>query len=296
MATPDRSPVSSCHGALALELTPGALPARAVLDQAAAEALAAGVANDLARLEGRAADLDLGLLAAAYDPVELLRPGWPLHRELERLVAQAPGAGLPRVIAFADREGRLPPNLLPQPDLAGGALRLLPWVLRGPRAQVQAVADRYESVLLETGMANAQTALLAQQAFGVAVEHARYLTVHDLAALMAMQYEHAGLGAAWPLIETALLAPGEEHWLDAPPEPLVRYAGGEARIALLDDDGWAAAGFAPDGERDNARLGRAFDRFQMRQRQLAALFEAHGIATVYDHCPAGRDPRAVLRG
>jgi hypothetical protein len=37
-------PVSSCHGALALELKPGAVPARAVLDQGAAEALAGGVA------------------------------------------------------------------------------------------------------------------------------------------------------------------------------------------------------------------------------------------------------------
>ena len=288
-------PVSSCLGALALELRPGATPARLVLDQAAAETLATEVANDLARFEGRAAELDLGLLAAAYDPVELLRPGWPLHRELERLVAQAPGAGLPRVIAFADRDGRLPEHLQPQAGFEGGAFRLLPFVLRGPREIAVAVGARFESVLLETGMAAAATALAAQQAFGVAVEHARYLTLHDLAALMAMQYEHAGLGAAWPLIETALMAPREEHWLDAPPEPLVRYANGEARIALLDDEGWAAAGFAPAGMREDARLQRAFDRFQMRQRQLAALFEAHGIPATFDHGPAGGDPRVVLR-
>jgi hypothetical protein len=295
-----RDPVASCHGALALELKPGALPARAVLDQGAAEALATRMANDLARFEGQAAELDLGLLAATYDPVELLRPGWPLHRELERLVAQAPGAGLPRVIAFADREGRLPENLLPQAEFAGGALRLLPWILRGPRAQVASVGAGFESSLLDTGMAGADTALAAQEAFGVPIEHARYLTLHDLAAMMAMQYEHAGLGAAWPLIETALLAPDEEHWLDAPPEPLVRLVGGEARIALLDDEGWAAAGFAPAaaagaGVRDDARMQRDFDRFQMRQRQLAALFGAHGIDTVYEHCPAGRDPREVLK-
>jgi hypothetical protein len=287
-------PVASCHGALALELRPGARPGRAVLDQAAAENLAAGVANDLARFEPRAAELDLGLLGAAYDPVELLRPGWPLHRELERLVAQAPGAGLPRVIAFADREGRLPDNLLPHADYQGGALRLLPWVLRGPREIVREIATRFEEILLETGMANAATALAAQQAFGVDVEHARYLTTHDLAALMAMQYEHAGLAAAWPLIETALVAPEEEHWLDAPPEPLVRYARGEARIALLDDEGWLQAGFAPNQGHDPERLSRDFDRFQMRQRQLAALFEAHGIRTVFDHCPAGGNPRSVL--
>ncbi len=289
-------PVSSCHGVLALELKPGAVPARLVLGQEAAESLAAGVARDLARFDGGAAELDLGLLAAAYDPVELLRPGWPLHRELDRLVAQAPGAGLPRVIAFADREGRLPEQLLPHGEFSGGAFRVLPWVLRGPRVQAARIAEHFEGVLLDTGMAEAGTALAAQQAFGVAIEHARHLTLHDLAAMMAMQYEHAGLGAAWPLLETALMAPAEECWLDAPPEPLVRYAGGEARFALFDDEGWLGAGFAPDRTRDAERLGRDFDRFQTRQRQLAALFEAHGIPTLFEHCPAGQDPRERLSG
>src|SRR5688572_2120993 len=288
--------VANCFGALALELTPGSQPTRTVLGQEAASALAALVARDLARFDDHAADFDLGLLAGAFDPVELLRPGWPLHRELDRLVAQAPGAGRPRVIAFADREGRLPPNLQPQAEHAGGALRLLPFVLRGPRREVEALAARFEDSLLDTGMAGADTALCAQESFGADVEHARYLTVHDLAALIAMQYEHAGLGAAWSVVETALLAPGEEHWLDAPPEPLVRLVDGEARIALFDDEGWAASGFAPAGARDSARMGRDFDRFQTRQRQLAALLEAHGIPATFDHCPAGRDPRAVLSG
>ncbi len=296
MSPSDRSPVSSIHGVLALELKPGAAPARLVLEQAAAEALAGGVARDLARFEEASAELDLGLLGAAYDPVELLRPGWPLHRELERLVAQAPGAGLPRVIAFADREGRLPEQLLPHADFGGGAFRVLPWVLRGPRMQAARVGEHFENMLLDTGMANADTALAAQQVFGVAIEHARHLTLHDLAAMMAMQYEHAGLGVAWPVLETALMAPGEDCWLDAPPEPLLRYVNGEARIALFDDESWLAAGFAPERSRDAERLGRDFDRFQMRQRQLAALFEAHGIATVFEHCPAGADPRALLRG
>src|SRR3546814_4530153 len=86
---------------------------------------------------------------------------------------------------------------------------------------------------MERGMAGADTALLAQEAFGLQVEHARYLTLHDLCALMAMQYDHAGLAPLWPVLETALLSPDREAWLDAPPEPLLRYADREARIALL---------------------------------------------------------------
>jgi hypothetical protein len=286
--------IGSCLGALALELTPGSVGARSALDQVEAGALAALLARDLGKIVPLAAQLDLAVVAALFDPVELLRPGWPLHAELERLVAQAPGAGEPRIIAFAEHAGELPEPLRPDPGFGGGALRLLPFVLRGEATVAAAVGAELEASLLDLGMAGADTALLAQQAFGASIEHARLLTVHDLAAMMAMQYENVGLGALWPLIETALLAPGQERWLDAPPEPLVRLVDGQARIALLDDEAWVGSALAP-ADRDTLGLQRAFDRFQMRQRQIAALLEAHGIATTFDHCPAGQDAHAVLR-
>jgi hypothetical protein len=285
----------SCLGAVALELSMGRVPARDSLDQAAAGELAALVARDIARLVPAAADLDFALLAGTFDPVELLRPRWPLHAEIERLVAQAPGAGVPRVIAFGARDGQLPDTLRPQPDFRDGPLRLLPFVLRGDPARVAEVGALLEETLLDRGMAAADTALLAQQAFGATIEHARYLTVHDLAAMTAMQYEHVGLGPVWPLIETALLAPRDEAWLDAPPEPLLRLANGEVRLALLDDEAWRSGGFARADDTDAARLVRAFEQFQMRQRQLAAVLEAHGIPVTFDFCASGQDPRAVLR-
>ena len=285
-----------CLGALALELTPGIQGSRPVLDQATGGELAALIARDLAKVSPQAAQLDLALIAALFDPVELLRPRWPLHGELERLIAQAPDHGVARVISFAGRDGQLPDNLQPQAAFAGGALRLLPFVLRGEAVVAAEVDAQLEQSLLDIGMAGADTALLAQQAFGASIEHARYLTVHDLAAMMALQYENVGLGKLWLLIEAALLAPGQEQWLDAPPEPLVRLVDGEARIALLDDEAWASSGLAPaPGNGDVQRMARDFDRFQMRQRQIAALLEAHGIATTFDHCPTGQDARAILR-
>lgn len=288
--------IGRCLGALALELTPGSQADRVVLDPESAGALAALIARDLAKLEGEAAGLDLAVIAGLFDPVELLRPGWPLHRELERLVTQAPGAGEPRIVSIGGHEGVLPGTLQPAGEFRGGALRLVPLVLRGDAAVAAAVDQAFEARLLDLGMAAADTALLAQQVFGASIEHARYLTVHDLAAMTALQYEHAGLAGVWPLVEAALLAPGREQWLDAPPEPLVRLHGGQARIALFDDEAWERSPLAhATGERDPAKLSRAFDRFQMRQRQIAALLEAHGIATTFDHCPAGSDPHAILR-
>jgi len=290
-------------GALALELAPGSRAAHHALAQAPSGELAARIAHDLAAFAPEAARLELLAVGAHYDPVELLRPGWPLHRELERLAARAPrrqvaGAAGGRVIAFGSHDGRLPGAFAPDAEFAGGPLRLLPFVLGGDPATVARVGDAFERELLERGMADAATALLAQEAFGLQVEHARYLTAHDLAAMTALQYGHAGLGALWPLVEAALLAPDAECWLDAPPEPLVRYGDGEARIALFSPQAWRAryaAGTADDGPDPRAQLDRRLRQFEARQRQFAAVLQAHAVPVTFVHCPAGVDCRDALR-
>jgi hypothetical protein len=284
----------NCVGALAVELQPGTRVRAAVLEQTDAGQLGALMARDLAKFAARVPELDLAVVAGLFDPVELLRPGYPLHAELSRLLALAPKRDASHVVVFGAQAGELPASLQPDPQHAEGPFRLIPFLLRGERDVVAEVGRQLEEVLLDTGMAGADTALLAQKKFGAIVEHARYLTLHDLAAMTAMQYEHAGLGPVWPLIEAALLRPADEIWLDAPPEPLARYRDGEVRIALLDPEGWAEFGLAP-GDVGAEQWSRAFDRFQMRQRQFGAVLGAHGIAVSYAHCGRGRDARAVLR-
>ncbi|MHB8912372.1 MAG: hypothetical protein ACYC42_06940 [Lysobacter sp.] len=315
------APPAAMHvfGALALELKGDAPVTRAALAQAEVGALAALIARDLGRFAAEAAALELVTVGAHYDPVEVLRPGWPLHRELDELAARAPRAeagplagrdgGVTaangHIIAFGAHDGRLPGALAPSPDFLGGPLRLVPFVLgappesrrRGDGGVVARVGAAFERELLERGMAAADTALAAQEAFGLQVEHARYLTVHDLAAMMAMQYDHAGLAPLWPLLETALLQPDGEAWLDAPPEPLVHYADREARIALFTPSAWHAryaGGMACDSDADRARLGRQHQHFEARQRQVAAVLGAHGIAVNFVHCDHDADSRVAL--
>ncbi len=319
-ATPPAVP-TALHvlGALALELRGDAPVMRAALAQADVGALAALIARDLARFAPEAASLELVMVGAHYDPVEVLRPGWPLHRELDELSARAPRlhgnapparggdgdgdgdavavAAAGRVIAFGTHQGRLPGALTPSPDFIGGPLRLVPLLLGGDARMVARVGDGFERELLERGMAGADTALAAQQAFGLQVEHARYLTVHDLAAMMAMQYDHAGLAPLWPLLETALLDPNGEAWLDAPPEPLVHYTDREARIALFTPAAWHeryASGGACDSDEGRERLGRQHQHFEARQRQIAAVLGAHGIAVNFVHCDHDADARVAL--
>lgn len=281
-------------GALALELAPGSPVGTALLAQADAGRLGERIAADLAGFQSEAASLELALAGAHYDPVEALRPGWPLHRELDQLATRAPGrdamrgGGGGRIIAFGAHDGRLPDALAPDPGQVGGPLRILPFVLAGDDAIAARVGDAFERDLVETGMAGAATALLAQELFGLQVEHARYLTLHDLLAMTALQYEHAGLAPLWPLLEAALLAPDAEEWLDAPPEPLAHYHDGEVRIAMFSPAAWRAR-YAP-GDGGDAQLARGFEHFQARQRQFAAVFGAHGVPVTFAHCNAGEQP------
>ena len=120
-------------------------------------------------------------------------------------------------------------------------------------------------------------------------------TLHLLGAMMAMQYDHAGLAPLWPLLETALLQPDGEAWLDAPPEPLLHYADREARIALFTPAAWQAryAGdMVCDSDENRERLHQ---HFEARQRQFAAVLGAHGVAVNFVHCDHGADYRIALR-
>lgn len=274
-------------GVLALELAPGTAPAVAALPPGAAAALAALVGRDLGALDGGVQALDLVLGAAHFDPAEALRPGWPLHRRLAELHQRAPRQGLAaRVIAIgADADGRVPLPLQAEADLQGGALRVLPFLLTGPADVLAPVAARLEQVLVDRGMAGADTALAAQDGFGARIEHARLLTVHDLAAMTALQYTHQGLEPLWQVIETALLSPGRDAGIDAPPEPQLHLVDGEARIALLSPDAWCRRytdGTACESDDDRTRLERRFALFQARQRQYADVLRAHGIEVVFE--------------
>ena len=275
------------HGVIALELRDGQPPREAALAVARAGDVAELLGRDLVALAPAAAGCDLALLGAHFDPAEALRPGWPVHRRVQELLQRAPGRGQgARAIGFgADAAGEVPLPLHCDPALAGGGLRVLPFVLQGEG--IEAVAAVLEAELLDRGMASAGLALALQDGLGASIEHARLLSLHDLLAMTALQYENAGLAPLWTLLEAALLAPDAEAWLDRAPEPLARYGGGEVRIALMDPVAWHARN-AP-AEADATRLERGFALFQARQRQFAAVLGAHGIDVNFVHCADGKD-------
>ncbi|GAA5002597.1 hypothetical protein FNZ56_08845 [Pseudoluteimonas lycopersici] len=276
---------ANATGLLALELADGAIGVDALATDAAM-ALAECLALDLARIAPRAADCDLVLAAAHFDPAEALRPGWPLHQRLAELHARAPRANTraARIFAFgADAQGRVPLPFMAEPELRGGALRVLPFLLTG--ADAAAVQEQLEAELLDRGMASARTALLAQEAFAARIEHARLFTLHDLAAMMALQYEHAGLRVLWPVIEVALLAPAGSVEVDAPPEPRLRYAEGVSHLEIASPSRWQRE-FPGGNELTLEQTVRGYAAYEARLRQFAAVLAAHGIDAVFDYVDA----------
>ncbi|GAB1406674.1 hypothetical protein MASR1M8_05930 [Thermomonas brevis] len=275
------------RAAIALELRDGTPPERPALDAAGAGDVVAMLGRDLAKLVPQVADCDLALLGAHFDPAEALRPGWPLHRRALELLQRAPGkAQGARMVGFgADADGEVPMPLHCDADLAGGGLRVLPFVLQGDAAA--AAGDALEELLLDRGIAGADLALALQDGLGAQVEHARMLSLHDLAAMMALQYQNVGLAPLWTLLQVALLEPDAEAWLDARPEPLARYGDGEVRIALMDPYAWRKR--YVDGDADPPRLEQGYTMFQARQRQFAAVLGAHGVPVQFVHCADGRE-------
>jgi len=245
-----------------------------VLSREKAGALAQLFAQDLAGIEPRVSTLGMSTVGAHYDPIEILRPGWPLHTELDQLSARAPGQGRAQIVAFGGHTSGLPGNLTPAHEYLGGPLRVVPFVLRGNADDIAQVSARFERDLIEHGMASAGTALLAQEAFQLKIEHARYLSVHDLCAMVALHYEHAGLAPLWPLIETALLSPEREIWLDAPPEPLLAWRGGRIEMALFSEHEWNAR-YAAGLDLEQGKRLRGY--VKARQRQFNSVLKAHAM-------------------
>ena len=289
--------VANLKGVFALELTGGQAPAVAALPQAQAGQLVELLARDIGKLVPGATGLDLSFAAAHFDPAEVLRPGWPLHRRITELLQRAPGQAMqgqewrPRIVGFgADATGDVPQPLRCDAGLLGGGLRVMPFILRGDAAA--SAASQLEDVLIDLGMAAADAALALQEGLGARIEHVRYLSLHDLLAMSAMQYANVGLEPLWTLLETALLEADAEAWLDAGQEPLARYADGEVRIALFDPCAWRSRYAA--GMEDEAKLERGFAMFQARKRQFAAVLEAHDVPVQFVHC-AHADAADCLR-
>ncbi len=266
---------------LALEPVAGAAT-RATLSRDEADALAGLVAVDLHALLPQVAQARLVLAGALFDPVELLRPGFPVWATLDELGRRLPRtAGVAQVVAFGSHEGRMPaPPLEPAPQYAGGPMRLLPLALLAPAALAEELAEQVEVQLVGRGEAGARTADWLMRTLGVQLEHARYLSRNDLMALTCVQYEHVNLAPLWSLLEAALLTPYREEAVLSTRGLALRYEHG--CVLAQSPAAWLAAQAGDPAQRAHDFAGIVFEL-----RQYAALLDAHALPLRLQSAPDG---------
>lgn len=268
------------HGALALEVRADAAAASASLDASLldahrGDAVAAALRRNLDAECAEARELSLRLCGGLRDAAELLRPGWPLHRQpsVERSAAAS--------VRCAGDAATPPPR----------SLLALPFVLAGPADAVAAAAAHFDQNRLQ-----AYTPRARNPAFEVPhlpiFEAIGYLSMRSLGAALSRRYYSQGLGRLWPLIEAALFTPGREIWLDAPGEPLLRHYGGRVRIAGFDRESWA---LHEGRDASPERLALRYAAFRERERQCLQTLARHGIPIEAQACRGDDDPRGLLR-
>lgn len=265
-------------GVLALEPVAGATLPRQMLSRAAAEQLVQPMAQQLGRFLSVDHEYGLAWAAAAYDPAQLLRRGFPLHHELAELfhAGQRQGLAPGQTLTLAERDGRMPTALLvPELALGNASLLVIPVVLSGSEEAIALAQARLESELFEAGLADPTITLGLAADYGIAFEHVRWLSIMDLVAMMAAQLDNIGFGPAWQLIE--------EHLLGQPAQALeVQTALGQ-RLRLDEDAVWMEVlsyslyarlpGVSDEPEeRIEAYVARVLE-----QRQIQALLQAHGL-------------------
>lgn len=280
--------MAQTSGVLAIEFASPIPDRPVVLPTHEASLLLEAIAGDLAKLAPAAVHCDLVAAGALYDAAQLLRPGWPIEAELVRLRGGLGLRAAGQVTVFGAAGGAMPSALLePEPALAGGAMHYLPWMLLGEPEAVAAAAADMERRFEDEGLAGAGVNLFLRQSLGREVTHARYLTRNDLLALTALQLDQAGLGPAWALVETALLAPGEGVAVELPHGGSLAFADGRVagRIAGLGAHLAAAGGAAETAVEEFARM-------LWFQRGAAALLAAHGLPSSWQLAAAGL-PRLV---
>ena len=276
------APLTHCMAVVAVEVDLGRdggdRACGSPLDRAGARRIGEAIATDLARLLPGVEALGLSLAGALYNQTQLLAPGWPVFDDLAELYLESLGGRpfKPRLLTLGSVDGAMPrPGMTPAPSAS--TFLLMPLTLTGPRAPLQAIVQRMEVCLAEQGTVSAKTALALQEAFALRVVHARYMTINDLCALLALQFEPLGLTSLWHLLEMALFQPATPVWILTDAGAGFHLENARVKAVFQTFDQWAQNGAGAKLPADQRQLGAAYAAYQREQRQYLQTLLAHGV-------------------
>jgi hypothetical protein len=264
----------------------------ALLGRADAEQLLAHVAADLGALLPDIGACSLIAAGALFDQTQILRPGYPAFSALEAVsLNDDPARFRPGLVSLGADDGSMPDRALqPDPDIPPGLLQLLPLVVHGPAMTVEALGQAMEYRFLEEGQLSAHSASWLQGAFGVVINHARFMTLTDLNAMLRLQLEHFGFLPLWELLDAALsgaagpLAVRGQHGVE------LEWREGAIHLRFETFDFWATEGAGAALPAARQALAESYANWTRETRQYLTTLAAHGLDVVFHH---PRDDRVL---
>lgn len=262
-----------------------------LLERASAEQLLAHIAADLTALFPSINRCSLTMAGALFDQTQVLRPQLPVWSALEALQQSSnPGADFQaRLLSIGTSEGKMPvQELQPFEDIPLGLLQILPLLVTGTSEHVTELAAEMELVFLEKGQLSAHSAKALEAQFQVSVNHARFMTVTDLNALLRLQLEHYGFLPMWELLDAAINKNADSLEVETPTGLRFKWHNGSVHAFFESFDWWARYGGGSETQAGEQQLQSAYADWTREYRRYLTMLTAHGV-NVSQHLPGLED-------
>ena len=258
-----------------------------LLERAAAEQVLSHIAADLTGMFPAINRCTLSMAGALFDQSQVLRPHLPVYAALETLQQSSnPGADFQaRLLSIGASEGRMPlQDLQPFENIPLGLLQILPLLITGPADCVNALAAEMEHRFLEQGQVSAHSAKALESQFQISVNHARFMTITDLNALLRLQLEHYGFLPLWELLDAAMTAATDA--LEVKTASGLRFTWRDATVHGFFEsfDWWAQHGGGVGKPAEDQQLQSAYANWTREYRRYLTMLTAHGVR-VSQHLP-----------
>jgi len=263
----------------------------ALLDRSAAEQVLAHVAADLTGMFPAINRCALSMAGALFDQTQVLRPQLPVFSALKSLQQSAnPGHDFqPRLLSIGASDGQMPlPDLQPFENIPLGLLQILPILVSGPAEPVDELVQEMEHRFIETGQLSAHSAQGLEAHFQVSVNHARFMTITDLNALLHLQLKHYGFLPLWELLDAAMTPPASALEVSTDGGLKFKWQDGAVHSFFESFDWWAQYGGGADLAADDQQLQATYFDWTQEYRVYLTMLSAHGVK-VCQHLPGLED-------
>jgi len=263
----------------------------ALLERAAAEQVLAHIATDLTSMFPAVNRCSLSMPGALFDQTQILRPALPVYTALEALQKSSnPGTDFQaRLLSIGSSDGQMPVReLQPFEDIPLGLLQILPLLVTGPSEYLDELTGEMEHRFLEKGQVSAHTAKALESQFQVSINHARFMTITDLNALLRLQLEHYGFLPLWELLDAAMTGSVEALQVKTPDGLIFKWQDETVHSFFESFDWWAKYGGGAEKPGDDQQLQTAYANWTREYRRYLTMLTAHGVR-VSQHLPTLED-------